>query len=185
MVKRRTTTKFLPELRFELSNSLHSLKIKKKFEVVFVKNSFYHSAKLCNGTNEVYRELCGCEPSCEYLGKLQKCPKVCRQDCFCAPGYYRDSNDGCVALYGCSISNETENMCRLPVVVGPCFGNIPRFSYNYLKERCEKFYWSGCGGNENHFKTEHECEGICGGVSECPLGIEVHRCSVDPCQVIY
>ncbi|CAN8000420.1 unnamed protein product, partial [Ixodes hexagonus] len=36
-----------------------------------------------------------------------------------------------------------------------------RFFYNQYTEDCEVFTYSGCGGNENNFKTMHECKKRC------------------------
>lgn len=79
-------------------------------------------------------------------------------------------------------SSIIEKICRLPQAVGPCDGAKPRFYYNYHTQKCEQFAWGGCGGNENNFKAQDECEKVCAGFGECPSGTTVQHCS-DPCEV--
>ncbi|XP_076328129.1 uncharacterized protein LOC143234563 isoform X6 [Tachypleus tridentatus] len=45
---------------------------------------------------------------------------------------------------------------------GPCAGNLQRYFYSPTYQRCLKFTYSGCGGNNNNFKTLSECERFCG-----------------------
>uniref|UniRef100_A0A1S4L6R3 Uncharacterized protein n=2 Tax=Ixodes scapularis TaxID=6945 RepID=A0A1S4L6R3_IXOSC len=55
-------------------------------------------------------------------------------------------------------------VCKLRASHGHCeSGQEPqlRYFYNQYTERCEVFTYSGCGGNENNFKTRHECEVRC------------------------
>ncbi|XP_077551062.1 actinia tenebrosa protease inhibitors-like isoform X2 [Haemaphysalis longicornis] len=52
-------------------------------------------------------------------------------------------------------------VCYLPKEIGPCFGYFPRFYYNSTYERCEKFIYGGCRGNDNNFNTVEECQNTC------------------------
>ncbi|XP_022256390.1 kunitz-type serine protease inhibitor kunitoxin-Phi1-like [Limulus polyphemus] len=45
---------------------------------------------------------------------------------------------------------------------GPCSGNLHRYYFSPTYRRCLKFIYSGCGGNNNNFKTLSECERYCG-----------------------
>jgi len=54
-------------------------------------------------------------------------------------------------------------VCSLPVSLGPCRGNFPRWHYNNLAGRCVQFSYGGCRGNGNRFDSEEECLQICGG----------------------
>ncbi|EUB59840.1 Kunitz-type proteinase inhibitor 5 II [Echinococcus granulosus] len=56
---------------------------------------------------------------------------------------------------------ESENVCSLPTEVGPCAAAIQRYTYNRSTGRCEAFYYGGCGGNTNNFKTLEECQQRC------------------------
>merc|ERR1712142_501637 len=54
-----------------------------------------------------------------------------------------------------------ESVCGLSPDKGSCKGNKQRYYYNAQEEMCKEFYWSGCGGNDNNFVSEHECFKAC------------------------
>uniref|UniRef100_A0A224Y504 Pancreatic trypsin inhibitor n=1 Tax=Rhipicephalus zambeziensis TaxID=60191 RepID=A0A224Y504_9ACAR len=49
----------------------------------------------------------------------------------------------------------------MPREVGPCRAFIPRFYFNETLNECVRFVYGGCGGNENNFETQQECEKKC------------------------
>ncbi|XP_021966122.1 protein AMBP [Folsomia candida] len=51
--------------------------------------------------------------------------------------------------------------CALPPVKGPCKAIIESWTYNVATASCEKFDWSGCGGNGNRFSEKAFCEKHC------------------------
>ncbi|KAH8336677.1 hypothetical protein KR059_000851, partial [Drosophila kikkawai] len=51
--------------------------------------------------------------------------------------------------------------CRLPVKTGNCRYNIHAWYYNHVTKKCERFYYSGCGGNMNRFYNSFRCEDFC------------------------
>lgn len=51
--------------------------------------------------------------------------------------------------------------CLLPVDEGPCRAQIERYFYNTVKQKCEVFYYGGCQGNANNFKSYLECQKSC------------------------
>ncbi|KAM7288492.1 papilin-like [Ixodes scapularis] len=74
-------------------------------------------------------------------------------------------------------------VCKLRASHGHCeSGQEPqlRYFYNQYTERCEVFTYSGCGGNENNFKTRHECEVRCRYTPDgvCSLKPERGPCSI-------
>ncbi|VDK32372.1 unnamed protein product [Taenia asiatica] len=87
-----------------------------------------------------------------------------------AQGYCRED---CRPNYGCSLycmdmpvyfgedSGQSEDVCSLPTVVGPCTANIQRYTYNRSTGRCEAFYYGGCEGNKNNFESLDECQRLC------------------------
>ena len=52
--------------------------------------------------------------------------------------------------------------CLLLPVSGPCTNNTLRWYYNYVEGRCQQFTYGGCDGNQNNFKTLHNCLQRCG-----------------------
>lgn len=42
-----------------------------------------------------------------------------------------------------------------------CLASIPSWSYRAGTNECVQFMYGGCGGNENRFSTQHECENKC------------------------
>ena len=55
----------------------------------------------------------------------------------------------------------SSNHCLLPVTVGNCTSLLPRFYFNSGNKRCEAFFYTGCGGNENNFDTLLDCHEAC------------------------
>ena len=54
-------------------------------------------------------------------------------------------------------------MCTLPPERGICKGRFKRYYYNSATKTCELFQYGGCYGNENNFRTLHDCEKACSG----------------------
>ncbi len=52
-------------------------------------------------------------------------------------------------------------VCLLQVDEGPCRGEIERYYYNTITQKCEIFYYGGCRGNANNFKSYQECQKTC------------------------
>lgn len=98
------------------------------------------------------------------------------------------------------------DLCHLPLDEGHCQPSGSesaeeasasvemRFYYDVQKEQCVHFYYHGCGGNDNNFRTEGGCNVTCFGVqtkvskaaASCPESIEC-SCGVfnteDGCNV--
>ncbi|MCJ8737033.1 hypothetical protein PDJAM_G00019220 [Pangasius djambal] len=60
---------------------------------------------------------------------------------------------------------QSHHHCLVPKKVGPCRGSFPRWHYNALSERCEKFTFGGCSPNRNNYLSEPECIKACDKVS--------------------
>ena len=54
--------------------------------------------------------------------------------------------------------------CNKPREAGPCHTYKLQWYHDAHQEKCTQFVYSGCGGNDNNFKTEAECERRCGQV---------------------
>ncbi|XP_020788989.1 tissue factor pathway inhibitor 2 isoform X2 [Boleophthalmus pectinirostris] len=59
-------------------------------------------------------------------------------------------------------------LCLLPAEEGPCRANIQRFYYNTQTQKCEHFYYGGCQGNANNFRTYQECHKTCFRIPRVP-----------------
>ncbi|KAM4689050.1 collagen alpha-1(XXVIII) chain [Discoglossus pictus] len=51
--------------------------------------------------------------------------------------------------------------CLETMMPGPCRNYVVRWYYDKGSNSCAKFWYSGCGGNQNQFQTEAECQEIC------------------------
>jgi papilin len=54
-----------------------------------------------------------------------------------------------------------KDTCQLPVDIGTCQDFVMNWYFDTASKRCHQFNYGGCGGNENRFQTEAECEGHC------------------------
>ncbi|XP_018612087.1 collagen alpha-1(VII) chain [Scleropages formosus] len=51
--------------------------------------------------------------------------------------------------------------CLMPLEEGSCSRYTLRWYFNAQVESCRPFIYSGCGGNQNRFNTQEECEDEC------------------------
>ena len=51
--------------------------------------------------------------------------------------------------------------CLLPKASGNCKALSLNFYYDWKQEKCLKFFYTGCQGNENRFETLGECQRQC------------------------
>ncbi|XP_050720174.1 mucin-5B-like isoform X2 [Eriocheir sinensis] len=54
------------------------------------------------------------------------------------------------------------SVCSLPKDEGSCHGFALKWHYDVVAGRCTQFYYTGCGGNQNNFDSERECQLMCG-----------------------
>ncbi|KAK5971801.1 Kunitz/Bovine pancreatic trypsin inhibitor domain protein [Trichostrongylus colubriformis] len=52
-------------------------------------------------------------------------------------------------------------VCTMPLVQGPCTGNIIKYGYSASIRSCSSFVYGGCKGNANNFPTLKECIRMC------------------------
>ncbi|XP_072303399.1 tissue factor pathway inhibitor 2 [Eucyclogobius newberryi] len=67
-----------------------------------------------------------------------------------------------------SLRDHAAAVCLQPADEGPCRGDILRFYYNTLTQRCERFYYGGCQGNANNFLTYQKCHKTCFRIPKVP-----------------
>lgn len=49
----------------------------------------------------------------------------------------------------------------MPAETGDCADYTAQWYWDTKDSRCRQFYYGGCGGNENRFKTEPDCQSRC------------------------
>lgn len=60
----------------------------------------------------------------------------------------------------------TLERCVYVVNPGPCRELIKMYAYDLYENQCKTFFYSGCGGNPNRFKTLSECRVACNALRE-------------------
>nr|XP_040566886.1 papilin-like isoform X2 [Lepeophtheirus salmonis] len=58
-------------------------------------------------------------------------------------------------------SRDVINVCRLSKETGHCYDKLWRYYYDSYSGKCIRFTYTGCGGNQNNFKTISECKSYC------------------------
>ena len=51
--------------------------------------------------------------------------------------------------------------CLLTADTGTCSDGVTRYSYDSTDGLCKPFIYSGCGGNNNNFNSQADCESNC------------------------
>lgn len=58
-------------------------------------------------------------------------------------------------------AKQVDDICMLNASMGECNEVRLRFFYDRRVGICRLFYYNGCGGNENNFVSEEECQQRC------------------------
>lgn len=56
---------------------------------------------------------------------------------------------------------DDKNPCHLPEAPGPCRGLVTRYFFDSRSQQCRNFYYGGCFGNANNFRSMAECQAKC------------------------
>uniref|UniRef100_A0A3Q1HBP2 BPTI/Kunitz inhibitor domain-containing protein n=1 Tax=Acanthochromis polyacanthus TaxID=80966 RepID=A0A3Q1HBP2_9TELE len=60
----------------------------------------------------------------------------------------------------CLLSSPSD-VCLLTMDAGDCQNYVLMWFYDSKQGKCSRFWYGGCGGNENRFTTQKECENLC------------------------
>uniref|UniRef100_A0A1B0ESD6 BPTI/Kunitz inhibitor domain-containing protein n=1 Tax=Glossina morsitans morsitans TaxID=37546 RepID=A0A1B0ESD6_GLOMM len=66
-----------------------------------------------------------------------------------------------VGLYGPDRYEGLPEVCLEPMDFGYCRAKVKRFYFDIRRMKCSMFYWGGCAGNDNNFKSIEECNKFC------------------------
>lgn len=61
-----------------------------------------------------------------------------------------------------------KDTCLLPADIGNCQNYNAMWYFDTKNKRCRQFYYGGCGGNDNRFTSEQDCERRCSRREESP-----------------
>ncbi|XP_056138545.1 BPTI/Kunitz domain-containing protein [Lampris incognitus] len=62
--------------------------------------------------------------------------------------------------------------CHFNYSKGGCDGKSLRFYYDSVRDKCKKFFWTGCLGNGNRFLSQESCNATCAGIHDDGEGEE-------------
>lgn len=60
----------------------------------------------------------------------------------------------------CVVSDD-KNPCHLPEAPGPCRGLFSRYLFDSQTQQCRHFFYGGCFGNANNFRSMTQCRDKC------------------------
>ncbi|XP_031735327.1 kunitz-type serine protease inhibitor bitisilin-3 [Anarrhichthys ocellatus] len=59
------------------------------------------------------------------------------------------------------VSFVSKDSCLLSQDQGSCQNYTMMWFFDSQQKECSRFWFGGCGGNENRFKTQEDCENLC------------------------
>ncbi|WKY01165.1 hypothetical protein Q1695_015289 [Nippostrongylus brasiliensis] len=126
-------------------------------------NRFPSKNECMNGCKSM--TLCGKGlPLMDFAGNIKRC-QTDRVPC---PGSHECIGKGMESV----CCQKADRICSTSVHAGTPCGAPPqtRFYYDDASKLCRSFTFTGCGGNENNFKTKGECTQFCSSEIICPRG---------------
>ncbi|KAF7670395.1 hypothetical protein LDENG_00287200 [Lucifuga dentata] len=83
----------------------------------------------------------------------------------------------------CVVSAD-KNPCHLDEAPGPCRGMVMRYMFDRKSQECKQFFYGGCFGNANNFRSMTECQAKCQNPGKTTNAPEVHTHSVRNSNVL-
>uniref|UniRef100_A0A670ZLH8 BPTI/Kunitz inhibitor domain-containing protein n=1 Tax=Pseudonaja textilis TaxID=8673 RepID=A0A670ZLH8_PSETE len=96
-------------------------------------------------------------PKMPVLQTFVPCNHTCTDDRQCPPEE-KCCYDGCGRS---CLPPVRRSRCQLPAEPGPCQVLQPRYFYSPNHGRCQVFFYGGCQGNANNFRSRSECHRVC------------------------
>ncbi|KAK3569483.1 hypothetical protein QTP86_031416, partial [Hemibagrus guttatus] len=59
------------------------------------------------------------------------------------------------------LEKDSKSPCHLVDEPGPCRGLVPRYFFDSKVNQCRRFFYGGCFGNANNFRSLKECKNRC------------------------
>jgi len=109
----------------------------------------------------------GCEANGNNFRSEKKCNKVCGDLAIVARNFQNDvlniadEEEEEEEEQEETQEQRAERICNLPSEQGPCRARFDRFYYDNSLNKCKKFTFGGCEGNENNFVSKQECADLC------------------------
>ncbi|KAF0026144.1 hypothetical protein F2P81_020881 [Scophthalmus maximus] len=97
-----------------------------------------------------------------------------------------NANNMKVTRYNGDCRND-KNPCHLQEAPGPCRGLVTRYFFDSKSQQCKQFFYGGCFGNANNFRSMAECQAKCQSPAKPTVAPEIHTQSagrVDALQPI-
>ncbi|XP_014019912.1 tissue factor pathway inhibitor isoform X3 [Salmo salar] len=73
------------------------------------------------------------------------------------------------ACEGMCLVSADKSPCHLDEAPGPCRGLVTRYFFDSQSQECKHFYYGGCFGNANNFKSMKACQARCQNPGEFAL----------------